>query len=88
MKEQLYKFVASVIQTECGVDKELVSPNAMIKNDLLISSLDFVNIITIIEEQYDLELPDEVLIIDEDISLKDFCDKLCRLLDKEENNAR
>lgn len=60
------------MKTICKCDKELITGEAMMRNDLMVTSLDFVKIVATIEDEYDIEIPDELLVAADDISVKDF----------------
>jgi acyl carrier protein len=55
MKEK----IIDIVVEQLGIDKEEVIPEAKIIEDLGADSLDTVELVMIIEEEFDLEIPDE-----------------------------
>ena len=51
----------AIIVEQFDVDEALVTPEADMQEDLGIDSLDVVDLIVIISEEYDLEIPDEAV---------------------------
>lgn len=51
--------VAEIISNQLGVDKEAVTPEANVVDDLGADSLDVVELVMALEEAFDLEIPDE-----------------------------
>jgi acyl carrier protein len=51
--------VADIIANQLGVDKETVTPEANVIDDLGADSLDIVELVMALEESFDLEIPDE-----------------------------
>ncbi len=51
--------VADIIANQLGVDKEIVTPEANVVDDLGADSLDVVELVMALEEAFDLEIPDE-----------------------------
>lgn len=54
-----FERIKSVIVEQLGVDEELVTPNASFVDDLGADSLDVVDLIMGIEEEFDIEIADE-----------------------------
>jgi len=52
--------VVDIIANQLGVDKEIVTPEASVVDDLGADSLDVVELVMALEEAFDLEIPDEV----------------------------
>jgi acyl carrier protein len=51
--------VIDIIANQLGVDKEMVTPQANIVDDLGADSLDVVELVMALEEAFDVEIPDE-----------------------------
>ncbi len=58
MKEILDKIKESVVD-QLGVDEDIVTPDATFLNDLEADSLDVVELMMALEEEFDIEIPDE-----------------------------
>ncbi|MBQ1463977.1 MAG: acyl carrier protein [Ruminococcus sp.] len=50
-----------IIAEQLGVEEDAVTPEANIQDDLGADSLDLVDLIQTIEDEYDLEIPDEAV---------------------------
>ena len=57
--EEISERVKSIIVEQLGVSLEEVTPQASFIEDLGADSLDIVELIMALEEEYDLEIPDE-----------------------------
>jgi len=55
MKERIVEIIAN----QLGIDKEDITPEANVVDDLGADSLDVVELIMALEEEFDLEIPDE-----------------------------
>jgi len=55
----MQKKIVDIIANQLGVDKEIVSPEANVVDDLGADSLDVVELVMALEEAFDLEIPDE-----------------------------
>ena len=51
----------AIIVEQFDVDESLVTPEADMQADLGVDSLDVVDLIVIISEEFDIEIPDEVV---------------------------
>ncbi len=51
--------IIDIIANQLGVDKEMVTPEANIVDDLGADSLDVVELVMALEEAFDKEIPDE-----------------------------
>ncbi|HAA03743.1 MAG TPA: acyl carrier protein [Syntrophobacteraceae bacterium] len=51
--------VTDIITNQLGVDREMVTPEAHVVDDLGADSLDIVELVMALEEAFDLEIPDE-----------------------------
>lgn len=59
MANDVFAKVKSIIVEELGVDADAVTPEASFVDDLGADSLDIVELIMELEEQFDLQIPDE-----------------------------
>lgn len=57
--EALFRRVREIIVEQLGVDEASVTPEARFIDDLGADSLDIVELIMALEEEFDLEIPDE-----------------------------
>ncbi|AUW94528.1 acyl carrier protein [Sulfobacillus thermotolerans] len=58
-KEQVFDKVKEIIVDQLGVDEEEVVPEASFIDDLGADSLDIVELIMALEEEFGLEIPDD-----------------------------
>ena len=58
-RNEMQKKVMDIIANQLGVDKEIVTPEANVVDDLGADSLDVVELVMALEEAFDLEIPDE-----------------------------
>lgn len=59
MSENIQERVKNIIVEQLGVEAEQVKPEAQFVNDLGADSLDTVELIMALEEEFDIEIPDE-----------------------------
>ncbi|MDD4004827.1 MAG: acyl carrier protein [Elusimicrobiaceae bacterium] len=59
MAENIEERVKNIIVEQLGVDAAEVTPNAQFVNDLGADSLDTVELIMALEEEFDIEIPDD-----------------------------
>ncbi|MDR1684644.1 MAG: acyl carrier protein [Elusimicrobiota bacterium] len=57
--KQVEEKVKNIIVEQLGVEPEQVKPEAQFVNDLGADSLDIVELIMALEEEFDIEIPDE-----------------------------
>ncbi len=58
MNEILDK-IKEIVVEQLGVDEDIVTPDATFLNDLEADSLDVVELMMALEEEFDIEIPDE-----------------------------
>ncbi len=59
MKDSIFDRIKDIIVEQLGVDEEDVTPEASFIDDLGADSLDIVELIMALEEEFDMEIPDE-----------------------------
>ncbi|MBE0447978.1 MAG: acyl carrier protein [Actinobacteria bacterium] len=59
VNEQLFSKLKDIIVEQLGVDEEGVSPKTSFVDDLGADSLDIVELVMAMEEEFDIEIPDE-----------------------------
>ena len=59
MTEDIFERVQDIVVQQLGVDKTKVTLNANFANDLGADSLDTVELVMAIEEEFSIEIPDE-----------------------------
>lgn len=57
--EEIFEKLKAIVVEQLGVDEESVTMEATFVDDLAADSLDIVELVMNIEEQFDLEIPDE-----------------------------
>lgn len=57
--EEIFEKLKAIVVEQLGVDEESVTMEATFIDDLAADSLDIVELVMNIEEQFDLEIPDE-----------------------------
>lgn len=58
-QEEILQKVKEIVSDQLGVDKSEVKPEASFANDLGADSLDTVELVMALEEEFDIEIPDE-----------------------------
>lgn len=58
-EDKIFEKVKEIVAEQLGVDGEKVVPNAHFANDLQADSLDTVELVMALEEEFDIEIPDE-----------------------------
>jgi acyl carrier protein len=61
MSEALAEQIRKLVAEQLGVDRNQVTSQASILNDLGADSLDVVELVMAIEESFDIEIPDEAI---------------------------
>ncbi|TAD77108.1 MAG: acyl carrier protein [Oscillatoriales cyanobacterium] len=59
MSEKILEKVQKIVSEQLSVDLEKVVPEASFNNDLGADSLDTVELVMALEEEFDIEIPDE-----------------------------
>ena len=60
MNQEIFERVKKIVIEQLEVDPEQVTPEASFANDLGADSLDTVELVMALEEEFDIEIPDEV----------------------------
>ncbi|MEB3211371.1 MAG: acyl carrier protein [Leptolyngbyaceae bacterium] len=58
-QEEIFQKVQKIVCEQLGVDEGEVKPEASFANDLGADSLDTVELVMALEEEFDIEIPDE-----------------------------
>lgn len=58
-QEAIFDKVQKIVSEQLGVDTSEVKPDASFANDLGADSLDTVELVMALEEEFDIEIPDE-----------------------------
>lgn len=58
-QEEIFQKVQRIVSEQLGVDETEVKPEASFANDLGADSLDTVELVMALEEEFDIEIPDE-----------------------------
>ncbi|MGD1909728.1 MAG: acyl carrier protein [Rivularia sp. (in: cyanobacteria)] len=59
MSQPVFDKVKKIVAEQLGVEDEKIIPNANFANDLGADSLDTVELVMALEEEFDIEIPDE-----------------------------
>jgi acyl carrier protein len=59
MNEEIFKKVKEIVVEQLDVDPDDVKPEASFANDLNADSLDVVELVMALEEEFEVEIPDE-----------------------------
>ena len=71
-REEIEAIVKNFLIEEIEVDEGVIAPEALLKDDLGIDSLDFVDIVVIVERNFKFKIkPDEMMNVQ---TLSQFCD--------------
>ncbi len=57
----IFDKIKEIVIEQLGVEEDIVTPEANIQDDLGADSLDIVDLIQTIEDEYDLSIPDEAV---------------------------
>lgn len=60
MNQDIFEKVKKIVVDQLEVDAERVTPEASFANDLGADSLDTVELVMALEEEFEIEIPDEV----------------------------
>ncbi|WP_041933140.1 acyl carrier protein [Gloeothece verrucosa] len=59
MNEEIFEKVKKIVVDQLDVEPEAVTPDASFANDLNADSLDTVELVMALEEEFEIEIPDE-----------------------------
>lgn len=75
-RKEIEEKVRNFMVDELEIDEEKIKPGAKLKDDLGIDSLDFIDIVVIVEKNFGFKIkPEEMKGV---VTLKDFCDYIER----------
>ncbi|MDJ0601303.1 MAG: acyl carrier protein [Crocosphaera sp.] len=60
MNQEIFEKVKSIVVEQLEVAEDTVTPEASFANDLGADSLDTVELVMALEEEFDIEIPDEI----------------------------
>ena len=61
MNEMIFTKLRDIMVDELGLDEADITPNALLIADLNVNSLEFMNVILAVEEEFDIELDENGL---------------------------
>ena len=61
MNEMIFSKLRDIMVDELGLDEADITPNALLIADLNVNSLEFMNVILAVEEEFDIELDENGL---------------------------
>ena len=59
LEKEIFEKLKGIIVEQLGVEEEIVKPNATFVEDLSADSLDIVELVMGIEEEFEIEIPDQ-----------------------------
>lgn len=71
-RNEIEKIVKDFLIEEFEIDEDKIKPEALLKDDLGIDSLDLVDIVVIVEKHFDFKIKPEEM--NEVLTLSQFCD--------------
>lgn len=75
--EELFNSIKRMIVDQLGVDEETISENSSFVDDLNADSLDMVELVMAMEQEFDIEIPDDVA--EKVVTVKDAVDYIQNL---------
>ena len=75
-----FEEMQQIIADSLGIEKEMIKPDTKLKEELGADSLDLFQIVVSVEEQYDIQMPEQE--IDNIVTAQDALDEVNRLLGK------
>ena len=72
VRDRLREIVASVTETQQGN----IPDESLLKYDLIITSISFIKLITLIEDEFEIQVEDDDLDIEDDMSFNSLCLKI------------
>jgi len=61
MNEAVFSKLKDIMVDELGLDEVAITPNALLIADLNVNSLEFMNVVLAVEEEFDIELDENRL---------------------------
>ncbi len=77
MNEELFNSIKQMIVDQLGVDEESITPDSSFVDDLNADSLDMVELVMAMEQEFDIEIPDDVA--EKVVTVKDAVDYIASL---------
>ena len=72
VRDRLREIVASVTETQ----QRNILDESLLKYDLIITSISFIKLITLIEDEFEIQVEDDDLDIEDDMSFNNLCLKI------------
>ncbi|ADZ85559.1 acyl carrier protein [Cellulosilyticum lentocellum] len=72
VRDRLREIVASVTETQ----QRNILDESLLKYDLIITSISFIKLITLIEDEFEIQVEDDDLDIEDDMSFNSLCLKI------------
>jgi acyl carrier protein len=73
--------IIEIIKEICLIETDDSILEKMFRTDLMLSSLDYIKIVTLIEDELNIELPDEILVVEEDFSVSNFIERIKEVME-------
>lgn len=86
METKMYDVLLEMFENTLEHKEETLQEDLLIKTNLAIDSLQFINFIVKVEEKYGVDLMDDFDEI-EDITVRDLCIRVCELVDKKQKSG-
>lgn len=74
--------IVDIIKEICLIETKESIIDKYLRADLMISSLDYVKLVTLVEDELDVELPDEILVVEEDLTVSDFITRIKDIMEE------
>lgn len=78
----MQEIIVDIIKEICLIETDESIVDKYLRADLMISSLDYVKLVTLVEDELDVELPDEILVVEEDFTVSDFITRIKDIMEE------